>query len=337
MKAVKLPSGNYRVQVYYKDANGKVHRPSFTAPTKAEALRMALAAEKKKAEPMTVYEAAQRYIDIREAVISPSTYRGYEGILRTQIKGSIIGDVPLEDITQAKIQAWVSELTVNHSPKSVQNSYGFLSAALKTYAPDLVLRIKLPQRRRPKLYTPTTSDINLLLDMSKGKELHKAILLGAVGMMRRGEIAALTAEDLDFKKNTISITKAQVKTYEGTHVIKAPKTESSNRVIVMPKEVMRLLPKKGKTVDLNVTQISSQFQKLVKKSGLPNIRFHDLRHYAASIAASSSVGASVEAIKARGGWSGDSMMKRVYINQIGDEVDKDTAAINNYFSKQISI
>ena len=281
MRAVRLPSGNYRVQIYYRDESGKVHRPSFTAPTKAEALRLALAAEKKKVEHMTVAEAVERYIDIREPVISPSTYRGYEGILRTQIRGSIIVSVFLDDLTQAKVQAWVSELAVSHSAKSVQNSYGLLSASLKTYAPDLVLRIKLPQRRRPKLYTPTTADVNLLLDLSKGTELHKAILLGAVGMMRRGEIAALTAEDLNFKKKTISITKSQVKTEDGTHVIKAPRVSRES---------------------------------YTKSSGLPNIRFHDLRHYAASIAASSSVGASVEAIKARGGWSGDSMMKRVYIN-----------------------
>lgn len=285
---------------------------------------------------MSVADAVTRYIEVRKPVLSPSTYRGYEGILRTQIKNDPIGLVKLPSLTPARVQSWVSGLSLTHSAKSVQNSYGLLTASLKMFAPDLALNAKLPQRQRPKLYTPSTADVKLLLDMSDGTELHKAILLGAVGMMRRGEIAALTAADLDFKKNTISITKSEVKTDEGTHVIKAPKTESSNRVIVMPAEVMAKLPKKGKTVELNASQITSKFQKLVKKSGLPNIRFHDLRHYAASIAASSSIGASVEAIKARGGWSGDSMMKRVYINQIGDEVDKDTAAINDYFSKQFS-
>lgn len=337
MKACKLPSGNYRVQAYYKDEFGVVHRPSFTAPTKAEAMKMALEAEKSARAPISVYDAVSRYIELKKQVLSPSTYRGYEGILRTQIAGSPLSLVSLNELTVAQVQGWVSEISVYLSPKSVQNSYGLLAAALKLYAPDLAIRAKLPQKKRPQLYTPSTSDVNLLLDLSRGTELYKAILLGAVGMMRRGEIAALTAEDLDFKKNTISVTKAQVKTKDGDHVIKAPKTDASYRVIVMPPAVMKAFPKKGPVVDLNASQITSKFQKLVKKSGLPNIRFHDLRHYAASIAASSSIGASVEAIKARGGWSGDSMMKRVYINQIGDEVDKDTKAINSYFSKQISL
>ena len=153
--------------------------------------------------------------------------------------------------------------------------------------------------------------------------------------MRRGEIAALTADDLDFSRNTISITKAYARSADNKWVLKPPKTSASNRVIVMPRFVMDALPKEGRVVSLSPAKISDHFRELLKRSGNTQFRFHDLRHYAASIAASSSVGASAETIKARGGWSTDSVMKRIYINQIGDEVDKDTQNVISFYERMV--
>ena len=336
MNARKLPSGNWRVQVYLgRDASGKKKMASVTAPSKTEAIQKAALFGKKVPEDMTVEQAVRRYMAIREPVLSPSTYRGYEGILNAQILPQPIASVRLTALNSSRIQGWISELSRTHSAKTVKNGYGLFTAAVNMFAPELKFNVKLPQRKKPNLYTPSTDDIKTILKLSEGTELHRAILLGAVGMMRRGEIAALTAEDLDFKKNTVRITKSMVRTSKGEYVIKPPKTEASNRTIILPEFVMKELPQEGRVINLNLKQLSDRFIKLLDKADVPHFRFHDLRHYAASIAASSSIGASVEAIKARGGWAGDSMMKRVYINQIGDEVDKDTAAINQYFEKKL--
>ena len=337
MNARKLPSGNWRVQVYLgKDAKGKKKMASVTAPTKTEALQKAVLYGKKVPEDMSVEQAVRRYLAIREPVLSPSTYRGYEGILNAHILPHPFASVRLTALNSSRIQRWVSDIASARSAKTVKNAYGLVTAAVNMFAPELRFNVKLPQRKRPQLYTPSTEDVKTILKLSEGTDLHRVILLGAVGMMRRGEIAALDASDLDFTKNTIRITKSMVRTSKGEYVIKPPKTEASNRTVVMPSFVMNELPREGRVIDLNLKQISDRFAKLLDKADVPHFRFHDLRHYAASIAASSSIGASVEAIKARGGWSGDSMMKRVYINQIGDEVDKDTAAINQYYADKLS-
>lgn len=337
MKPRKLPSGSWNVRVIVgQDPSGKPIYKSITEKKRKDAVYKASIVRMDK-DDMTVSQMVMAYISQKDSVLSPNTYRGYMGIFRANIDGSIFGEQRISLLTNSIVQRWVSDLAKTSSPKTVKNCYSLFSASLKMFYPRLVFTVKLPQVMRRKLHTPSTSEINEILSSAKeyNYELYKAILIGAVGMMRQGEIAALTAEDCDFKRNTIHVYKAQAYTQAGQFIIKPPKNESSNRVIVMPEFVMKLLPKEGKLVDLNIMQISSYFRKLMAKTDLPHFRFHDLRHYAASIAASSSVGASVETIKARGGWASDSMMKRVYIDQIGDEVDKDTKAITNYFAQYL--
>ncbi len=60
------------------------------------------------------------------------------------------------------------------------------------------------------------------------------------GGMRKGEILALTFDDIDFKRQTISITKS-VSYVNHRLIIKEPKTQTSNRVIVVPKHVIDLI------------------------------------------------------------------------------------------------
>lgn len=336
MKARKLPSGkwNVRVMVWKTDEGKPVYR-SFTAAKKEDVIKQAYSARYDSTD-MTVEQMVSNYMVTKEAVISPNTYRGYRGIYRARIKESLFGGYRVSWLNNSLVQKWVSEIAKEASPKTVKNSYSLFNSALKMYYPSLTFSVKLPQTMKPKLHTPSTTEIKKLLECAKtyNYELYKAVLLGAVGMMRQGEIAALTAEDVNWQRHTIHICKSQAYTKDKKYVIKPPKNESSNRTIILPDFVIETFPKEGNIVNLNVLQISSYFRKLMRKTDLPHFRFHDLRHYAASIAASSSVGASVESIKARGGWASDSMMKRVYIDQIGEEVDKDTLAINTYLTQE---
>lgn len=60
------------------------------------------------------------------------------------------------------------------------------------------------------------------------------------GGFRRGEIVSLTWEDIDFEKNSISITKSIARPKSGEHV-KGTKTKSSEREIILPQETFTLL------------------------------------------------------------------------------------------------
>ena len=336
MIARKLKSGRWNARAYIgKDESGKSVFRSFTADTKVEAERLAVLNSFKYQRDMRVGEMVDTFIESRKAVLSPSTYRSYKCAYDTHIKSDAFGMIPISSVDSVKVQRWVNGLTRRRTPKTVKNIYGLFAASLNYFYPDVRIQVKLPQSVQPKLHTPTTKEVEAVIELARQRdpELHKAALLGSIGMMRRGEIAALTADDCDFARNTISITKSLARTAENEWVIKPPKTNASNRVVVMPKFVMDVLPREGKIVALTPAKITEHFHTIVKRAGVPMFRFHDLRHYAASIAASSSIGASTESIKARGGWSTDSVMKRVYINQIGDEVDCDTLKILEFAEK----
>lgn len=338
MKARKLPSGNWNVRVPVgTDKDGKVIYKSITERKKDDALRKAALYDVRGGD-IRVGEMVLRYIMERREVLSPSTYRSYIGIYNASIKDDVFARFQISTLSDTHAQRWVSRVAKDKSPKTVKNTYFLFSAALKYFYPRMDIRVRLPQMMRPVLHTPKTSEVKLIIDLAKERdfELYKAILLGSAGMMRRGEIAALTADDLDFKRNIVSVTKSQVRLAEGGYTIKPPKTDSSNRFVRLPQFVMDVLPHSGKVVDLTIAQITNRFIDLVKASGLPHFRFHDLRHYGASVSVSSSVGASTSTVKDRGGWATDGMMKRVYINSLDDEVDKDTQAINDFFTEQFA-
>ena len=65
--------------------------------------------------------------------------------------------------------------------------------------------------------------------------------LAIFGGFRRGELCALTWEDINESKRSVSITKSLSKLEDGTQELKGPKTKASNREIVLPAECFEAL------------------------------------------------------------------------------------------------
>jgi integrase len=327
-----LPSGSFRVQVYdYTDKAGKKHYKSFTAPTKRQA--QALAAdwkanrEKMPETDMTLYEAVGRYIDLKRAVLSPSTLTGYTAIQKTYFSGDF-GKHMLSSLTNIVVQTWVSDLSVIRSPKTVRNAYGLLSATLDVFMPDLHLKSTLPAKKRPELYCPSDDDVKKLLEHIKGTDLEIAVMLAAFGPLRRGEICALTSDDIH--GNTITVSKSMVQEPDNQWYIKQPKTYGSYREIDFPDFVIdRIKDINGKIVNATPSRISGLFIKAITETDVPRFRFHDLRHYAASIM--HAIGVPDQYILKRGGWISDNVMKSVYRNAIDSETVKQNKKINDHF------
>lgn len=332
-----LPSGSYRIQVLdYVDTDGKQHRKSFTAPTKKQAQMLAeewkLNKRKGIKEPidLTISETVERYLDTKEAVLSPSTMRGYVSLKRCYFDGSF-GRISLRELDSTAAQIWISDMAKKElSPKTIRNAYGLLAASLDMFAPDLRLKVQMPARKRPELYCPSDSDIRTLLECIEGTELELAVLLAAFGPLRRGEICALT--DKDIKGNTITVNKSMVEGPDCIWSIKQPKTYGSYRTLELPDFVIvKLREKKGKIFESTPDQISNSFKKAILKAKLPHFRFHDLRHYSASIM--HAIGIPDQYILQRGGWASDNIMKSVYRNTIDLETVRQTKKINQHFEK----
>ena len=323
-------AGTWSIRVYaYTDENGKIHQKQFTARKKSEVLSAARAFEMERERlsknDLTVAEAIEQYISSRETTLSPSTVRAYRINARNHF-GSI-GNVRVNNVDSDLVQEWISGLSRSHSPKTVRNVYGLLLSSLTAVRPLITLNIKLPSRERPELYTPTNEDVAVLLQNSEG-DLHLAIGLAAFATLRRGEICALQRSDL--VGSNLTVRAAVVIDQDGLLVKKAPKTYSSYRTIPLPASlVAEIEPLTGQLVNLTPAQISDSFKRLVVRCGLPHIRFHDLRHYSASMM--HAAGIPDQYIMQRGGWSSDHVMKRVYINAMDDQTRIMNEKINQTF------
>lgn len=284
----KLPSGSYRARGYAYVDGRRVAR-SFTERTRREALSLALEFEQmhpRGTSSVTVKECMRKHIDLRKAVLSPSTIRGYEKILELHFKG--IQNVPVSSLTAERVQQEINLLAEKHSPKTVRNIYGFLTASLLSSGESVDLRqVKLPQKSAVEMHIPSDNDIRLMLRKSEGTRIHPCILLAAFGGLRRSEISALLPEDIDLKSNTVRISKAIVRGDDENWHKKAPKSVSGTRIVPYPPGVLKTVtaakaPESDTVTGMTPAAITCAFERLMCRLHM-GFRFHDLRHYTASV------------------------------------------------------
>ncbi len=148
--------------------------------------------------------------------------------------------------------------------------------------------------------------------------------------MRLGEICAL--ESTDITGNVITINKSLALCEDGSYKIKQPKTFSSYRTVHAPDFVIqRLSGIDGRILNMKPYNVTKALKRALKKNNLPDFRFHDLRHYAASIL--HAIGIPDQYIMNYGGWKTDYVMKSVYRNAIDEETQKMNDKISDHFTE----
>lgn len=330
-KAKKLPSGNWRCRVSIgRGPDGKYKYKSFTASTKKEAEYMAnlyLMEYVDDNDPM-FKRAADDYLYSRDAVISPSTLLNYEKIRRQHFEEW--EDVRLSAITDKRAQEFINRLSRGHKSKTVRNIYTLFSSIISYSCPNKSLRVKLPQKEQPTYHVPTDDQLRQMLDLAS-RDLKIAIMLAAFGPMRRGEVFAVEYEDIT--GNVVHVHCDVVEGPDGWVKKEIPKNTESDRYIDFPDEVIELIGDGyGRVLGFKTpTAITRAFERLRKKVGLNDVRFHDLRHYGASLM--HAIGVPDQYIMARGGWKTDTVLKSVYRNTLQDKQNEFTLKTNGYFSE----
>ena len=337
-KAKKLPSGNWRARVYVgKDANGKRIYESVTASTKKEAEYQAAAVRMNKAEQkagkISFHDACRQFIDSRSNVISPNTLVEYTRMAEKDL--SPLHRIYVCDITPATIQAFINSYAADHSPKTVRNLHGFICSVLSTAAPDLKLKTMLPQKRKTEIAIPTEQNIQAAV-AGADDEMKAAILLASQLGMRRGEICALTWADVE--NNQISISKSLAKNVDKKWVVKPPKTTAGTRIIPSTPAVDHALsvlrkPSSKKTDRIfskSPDAISRKWERMCDACGF-DCRFHDLRHYNASVMLA--LGVPDKYAMARMGHATTNMLKTVYQHLQEDKNRAFNDKINAFFDE----
>lgn len=313
MKIEKLPSGSYRVRKMYK---GTMYTATFEyKPTQKEAMQ-ALSAEMDKAihakGRLTFETAAEKYMEDKSSILSPSTLRGYKSMLRN-IPNEFSRQL-ISDINSVSIQKMINNYNQTHSPKSTRNVHGFVTAVMAMFCPNTIINTTLPQKLKNEPYIPTDEDVKRILEYSKGTMFEIAIILATFGL-RRSEICALTIEDLN--DNTLMINKALVQNENKEWIIKTTKTEAGTREIYLPDNVVELIRTQGYIYKGYPNSIICYLQKAQRELDIPKFSLHKLRHYYASM--SHAIGIPDSYIMASGGWKSDSTLKQVYRHALNDK------------------
>lgn len=269
-----------------KDANGKRQYKSFTAPTKKEAEYLAAQynidrKEQQKCE-LTFENAAERYIESKRNVLSPSTVRGYYATLRNYCGD--LKQIKVSDINQEVVQLAINNLAAINSPKTCRNAHGFISAVLAVYSPDLTLRTTLPQKQKREIYVPDEHEIAEIYEMAKGTINEIPIFLAAECGLRASEISALTVDNIS--DSYITVKEARVLGDDGAEHIKPPKSQSGYRKIPISKEIceyIKITSVSGRICPRKAVNICNNWDKFREKHGInENLNFHALRHHYAS-------------------------------------------------------
>lgn len=307
-----------------KDPNGKRLYKTFTADTHKQAKSAAdtwKVLHPASPSQATLRDACDRFLETRSATLSPSTYADYENRINYLAeKFPDLFKTRLSAIDTNRMQEFVNALAGKSndnnnqkklSPKTVYNYYSLVKTIMEVNG-VVVKNVRLPQRQRNDLNIPEEELVKQLIESVKDTSLEIPILLAALGPMRRGEICALTMDDIDFDNNIVHVTKSLAHG-DGGYVLKHPKSAAGRRDIQYPPEVIQKIKDRGYITNLNPHTLSNNFTRHLYRYGLPEFRFHDLRHYAASFLLSQNIPPVY--VMERGGWESDQTMKR-YIHAL---------------------
>ncbi|MCQ2088007.1 MAG: site-specific integrase [Bacilli bacterium] len=334
MTIEKRSENSWRVKQMYK---GKYYYASFDHKPSQKECTLALADAMDNGGDPTIkgtFKAAyEKYVQSKSNVLSPTTIRGYESVIKNM--SDDFKNTPIADITAAKVQQEINAYCMSpngkiRSPKTVRNCSGLISAVLSVAKPNLALNTTLPQKKKNEDHIPTDEEVEKILKAVEGTKYHLPFML-AICSLRRSEICALTPADL--KGNQLTIDKSYVQDKDNNWIIKPyNKTEASSRTITLPDKVAeeyreitteRIFMGFPGTLYRNLKKLQDQF-------GIEHFRFHTLRAYYASFC--HSIGIPDAYIMKMGGWESDAIMKSVYRRTKSDTEKK----MDNLLSEKIS-
>lgn len=327
-KATKLPSGAWNI--YLRLGGQKI---SVTASTERECKTKAqrikadyLAGVRGEAvKSNTVKALADRYIDERRGVLSPSTIAGYVKI-RDRYE-----HLHSRHPEAVRWQAEASLAARKYSAKTVHNDFGFWASVLRSTGLS-VPPIRLPQvipSERPWL---TPEALQAFLDAMRGNKHEIGALLALHGL-RRSELLALDKGSV--WGGVIYVRGAVVPGEDGLVEKPENKNAASRRSVpVLIPRLQELVDKAqdGKLYPYSPHALYNAINRVCEAAGLPKVGVHGLRHSFASLCYH--VGLSERQTMALGGWTDPTTMRRIYTHLSDADRDKGADILRAFFSAE---
>ena len=252
------------------------------------------------------------WLDSIKNTVRPKTLVQYEWIVNNHILPAL-GKVKLKDLRPEMIQVLYNEkLAGGTGRRTVQLIHAVLHRSLgQALKWGLIGRnpadaVTRPSVQRTEMKVLDDQQVRTLLLAAKGTRYEMLMQLAITTGLREGELLGLKWSDLDWRTNRLKIQRQVQRQKEGIVFIE-PKSASGRRMVVLGRATVEKLrqhfqqqqlerqfsgdkwqendlvfpSKVGTPMDQrNVLRI---FKELLVKAGLPDMRFHDLRHTAATL------------------------------------------------------
>lgn len=253
--------------------------------------------------------------DYAKIKVRPSSHQTYRGYIDNHIRPNI-GDIPLEKLTALDIQKLCKKLLTKGrvdrleakgqpkglSAKTVRNIHQILSSALKLAQEQRIIlanpaeRCALPKVEHREMKTLPVEQLQSFLREARESGVFELYYLELATGLRRGELLGLKWEDIDLQKGDLRV-KRQISRING-EVVEAPlKTKNAYRTLPLAEDTVDILKEQRKKVGsspwvfpspnggpISPDSVLHMLHRVLKRAGLPRVRFHDLRHTFATLA-----------------------------------------------------
>jgi len=251
-------------------------------------------------------EMLAKFYDYERPRLQPGSFYDMQGKFRTRIAPFFSGK-KLSEITAATVLEWQNTLS-KYSYKYKKNLHTYLVTFynfaeryhdVKNIMKNVDHPRNLEGKKKMLFWTP--EEFSKVLKEVEGIDYSMLYKFLYFSGCRRGEAAALTWEDIDFKRGVVNISKsADYKAGTGNkpYSIKTTKTDSSNRTVTLPPSFISELKEYrqwqkdnrpstnfvfGAEDPLPPTCIDRKLKNATHRAGVKQIRVHDLRHSCASL------------------------------------------------------
>lgn len=269
------------------------------------------------ASRLTVREYLEQWFVAIQPSVKPLTVKSYRYSIDGRL-GEAIGQYRLDRFGPLQAQSVVAALeSYGLKPTTIRFHYGVLRSALRQAIAwgliqrDPTIGVTLPRVNLTSAAAWDAEQASSFLEAARGSEHYAFWLLAITTGMRRGELVGLTWANVDFDAGLITIDRALVPNLAGRgggYMESTPKTKRGRRKVGISADVVAELRRHHKRQlerklrnrlewrddsDLVFTDdrgaplseyiVKSRFEAAIAAAGLPRIRFHDLRHTAATL------------------------------------------------------
>jgi integrase len=329
----KLPSGRYRAR--YTGPDDRRHSGRYTFETRDDAeawlaaeRRLLLADDVEWMPPKDRTDHARRaltfgkYADgwLKGRPLEVRTRAHYRSLLDRQILPTF-EDVPLKRITPDLVREWHATTAVG-LPTLKAHAYGLLRTILGQAVSDQLIAVNPCHirgagnaKRVHKIKPATLPELETIVGALPERYRVMALLAAWCGL-RFGELTELRRDDVNTKAGVIHVRRGVVRA-AGETVVKKPKSDAGIRDVAIPPHLLPMLrehilkhaepgkngllfPARGGG-HMQPSTLYRVFYKAREAAGRPDLRWHDLRHTGAVLAAST--GATLAELMARLGHS----------------------------------